>query len=243
MHPIPVVRFIFYKPHMPERNHAISYITIKRGVVMHCVIIAGSPETDLEFIKSTVKDNDYVICADKGYLYAKNAGITPDVVVGDFDSFIGEITDDCEVITLNPIKDDTDTIHSIDIALELGYNEFTIIGALGGRIDHSFANISALEYIHQKGAKGVLLSPTERVEFLSEGNYTYSYKNKTFSLFPFGCGEVCVSYEGVFYPLDNYRIKSSIPLGISNVFTCEKSKISIYDGNAILIINLSEEYT
>lgn len=209
---------------------------------MHCVIIAGSPETNSDFIKSTVTDNDFVICADKGYLYAKNAGITPDVVVGDFDSFCSEITDDCEVITLNPIKDDTDTFHSIDIAIEIGYTEFTIIGALGGRIDHSFANISALEYISEKGAKGILLSEKERVEFLPKGEYRYSYKGKTFSLFPFGCSEVCVTYEGVFYPLDKFRIKSGLSLGISNVFTSDESKINIYDGNAILIINLSEEY-
>ena len=209
---------------------------------MHCVIIAGSPETNSEFIKRTVTDNDFVICADKGYLYAKNAGITPDVVVGDFDSFCSEITDDCEVISLNPIKDDTDTFHSIDIAIERGYTEFTIFGALGGRIDHSFANISALEYISEKGAKGILLSEKERVEFLPKGEYRYSYKGKTFSLFPFGCSEVCVTYEGVFYPLDKFRIKSGLSLGISNVFTSDESKINIYDGNAILIINLSVEY-
>ncbi len=209
---------------------------------MHCVIIAGSPETNSEFIKSTINENDYVICADKGYLYAKNAGITPDVVVGDFDSFNSTITDNCEIITLNPIKDDTDTFHSIDIAIERGYTDFTILGALGGRLDHSFANISALEYISQKGAKGILLSEKERVEFLSKGEYSYNYKEKTFSLFPFGCSEVCVSYEGVFYPLEKYKIKSGLSLGISNVFTSDESQITIYDGNAILIINLSDEY-
>ena len=209
---------------------------------MHCVIIAGSPDTNSEFIKSTVKDSDYVICADKGYLYAKNAGITPDVVVGDFDSFNSKINDECEIITLNPIKDDTDTFHSIDIAIERGYTELTIIGALGGRIDHSFANISALEYICKKGGKGILLSEKERVEFLPKGEYKYKYKDKTFSLFPFGCSDVCVTYEGVFYPLEKFRINSGLSLGISNVFTADESKINIYDGNAILIINLSEEY-
>ena len=210
---------------------------------MRCVIIAGSPETDSNFIKDFVMDNDYVICADRGYYFAKNAGITPDIVVGDFDSYSDEISDDCEVVTLNPVKDDTDTIHSIDIAIEKGYRDIIIIGAIGGRIDHSFANISALEYLHCKGAKGVLISKNERIEFLCKGDYNYNgYKGKTFSLFPFGCSEVCVSYSGAKYPLDRYFIKSQIPLGVSNVFLSDKCKINIYDGNAILIINLSEEY-
>lgn len=212
---------------------------------MHCVIIAGSPETDSNFIKRFVKDSDYVICADRGYFFAKNAGITPDVIVGDFDSYSDSdsIPSNCEVVTLNPVKDDTDTVHSIDIALEKGYKDITIFGAIGGRIDHSFANISALEYLHRKGARGELLSEKERIEFLSKGEYYYSgYNGKTFSLFPFGCNKVCVSYSGVKYPLNKYFIESHIPLGVSNVFLSENCKINIYDGNAILIINLSEEY-
>lgn len=215
---------------------------MKLGDKMRCVIIAGSPDIDSQFIKNTVKADDYVICADKGYTYAKSAGISPDLIVGDFDSCKEEITDSCEVVILNPHKDDTDTIHSINIALEKGYREFVIIGALGGRIDHSFANIAALEYIHTKRGKGLLLSEKERVEFLSVGEYTYEgYIGKTFSVFPFGCEKVCISEIGAEYPLEKYYIRSSVPLGVSNIFISDRAEINIYDGNAILIINLSED--
>ena len=208
---------------------------------MRCVIIAGSPETNSDFIKKLVKSNDYVICADKGYFYAKNAGITPNLIVGDFDSYYDEISDDCEIIKLNPHKDDTDTVHSIDVAIEKGFYDFVILGALGGRIDHSIANISALQYIHSKGGRGVLVSETERIEFLSVGKYAYrDCIGETFSVFPFGCNKVCISETGVEYPLDRYYIESSVPLGISNVFISDESIIEIYDGNAILIINLSK---
>ena len=40
---------------------------------MRCVIISGSPDTDAEFIKKTVKTEDYIICADRGYCFAKEA--------------------------------------------------------------------------------------------------------------------------------------------------------------------------
>lgn len=210
---------------------------------MRCVIIAGSPETKHEFIKQTVQDSDFVICADGGYAFAKLAGIKPDMIVGDFDSLKENITSDCEVMSLNPHKDDTDTFHSIDLAFERGFSEFLLLGALGGRTDHSFANICALEYISELGGRGVLLSEKERIEFLSAGEYCFDgFCGKTFSLFPFGCDSVCVSYNGAEYPLDRYRVKSSVPLGISNVFVSDKSKIKIYDGNAILIINLKQEY-
>lgn len=208
---------------------------------MRCIIIAGSPECDIELIKKTVQRTDYVICADKGYFYAVSAGITPDLVVGDFDSYTEKIPRKYETIELSAHKDDTDTMHSIDVAFERGYSDFIILGAVGGRFDHTFANVSALLYISQKGGKGVLLSEKERIELLPVGEYSFDgYNRKTFSLFPFGCERVCVSYSGAEYPLDRYFLKSSVPMGISNVFVSDNSKVSIYDGNAIIIINLSE---
>lgn len=207
---------------------------------MRCAIIAGSPETNSDFIKKIIKSDDYVICADKGYLYAKKAGIAPNLIVGDFDSYNDDILDDCEIIKLNTHKDDTDTVHSIDVAFNKGFTDFVILGALGGRTDHSIANISALQYIYSKGGSGVLLSETERIEFLSVGRYVYKdFIGKTFSVFPFGCTKVCISEIGVEYPLDRYFLESSVPLGISNEFIAYESVIEIYDGNAILIINLS----
>lgn len=210
---------------------------------MRCVIISGSPETNPDFIKQAVKPDDYVICADRGYEFASLAGVEPNLIVGDFDSYKEKISASCEIVKLNPRKDDTDTIHSIDLAFEKGFTDFLLLGALGGRTDHTFANITSLLYIADKGGRGVLLSEKERIELLNKGEYFYEkYCGKTFSLFPFGCESVCVSYRGVEYPIERYNLKSSVPLGISNVFTSEKSKIKIYDGNAILIINLKEEY-
>lgn len=208
---------------------------------MRCIIISGSPNVDINFIKKTVKSDDYIICADKGCIYASRSDITPNLVVSDFDSCEKKIFHDCETIVLNPHKDDTDTMHSIDIAIERGYDEIVILGAIGGRFDHTFANVSALQYISLKGAKGYLLSPDEHIEYLSVGDYKFSgYNGKTFSLFPFGCSDVCVSYTGVEYPLDKYSLTSSVPMGVSNIFISDISTINIYDGNAILIINLKE---
>ena len=71
------------------------------------------------------------------------------------------------------------------------------------------------------------------------GHYEYkNFKGKTFSLFPFGCPSVCVSYSGTKYPLEKYCVSSSVTLGVSNVFTSDMTTIDIYDGNAILITNL-----
>ena len=97
---------------------------------MRCTIIAGSPEADIDFISEQVKDCNYLICADKGYEYAKKAGAKPNLIVGDFDSYSGNLPDDCEVIKLNSHKDDTDLLHCIEVALSRGYDDFVILAGI-----------------------------------------------------------------------------------------------------------------
>lgn len=205
---------------------------------MRCVIISGSPDCDVSFIKSQVKKDDYIICADKGYQYAVQAEIKPDLVVGDFDSCGIDVNGEFEIIKLQPRKDDTDTMHAIDVALEKGYDDFLLLGATGGRFDHTFANVSLLQYIHSKGAYGIIAGENEEIEYLSNGTKVFRNLNGiTFSVFPFGCSEVCLSITGAEYPLNKGFLKSSFPMGISNVFNSDLSTIEIYDGNAIIILN------
>ncbi|MEE1060517.1 MAG: thiamine diphosphokinase [Ruminococcus sp.] len=208
---------------------------------MRCVIIAGSPDTNTDFIRKTVGEDDYLICADKGLSFANKAGLKPNLVVGDFDSYKGKLPTDCEIVSLNRKKDDTDTMHAIDIAFERGHKNFLLLGATGGRIDHTIANISALMYINNKGGRGDILSHDEYIRFLPDGDYMFhGLHGLTFSVFPFGCKNVYVSISGAEYPLDNFCLTAETPLGISNVFTSDESKIKISDGNAIIIINLGE---
>lgn len=205
---------------------------------MRCAIISGSPDCNVSFIKSAVKQDDYIVCADKGYQYAVKADIKPDLVVGDFDSCEIEVNGDFELITLQTHKDDTDTMHAVDVALKKGYDEFLLLGATGGRFDHTFANISVLQYIHQKGAIGQIVSENEAIEYISVGKRTFeNLKGVTFSVFPFGCPKVCLSITGAEYPLNKGYLVSSFPMGISNVFNSNFSIIEIYDGNAIIVFN------
>ena len=104
---------------------------------MRCVIISGSPETNPNFLKQAVKPDDYVICADRGYEFAILAGIEPNLIVGDFDSYKEKISASCEIVKLNPHKDDTDTIHSIDLAFEQGFTDFLLL------VQHDNLNIIA----------------------------------------------------------------------------------------------------
>lgn len=202
-----------------------------------CVIISGAPVYDAEFIKNTVLETDFVICADSGLSAAKKASITPNLLVGDLDSYNGELPLNCEIIKLSPDKDDTDTLHCVKVALERGYHDFVLLAATGGRLDHTLANLSILGYLGENSARGVIISKGETINLLTEGEHRFNGKTgKTFSVLPFGCESVTLSYSGAKYPLVNGTLKHSTAMGISNIFAGEKATITVHNGKAILII-------
>lgn len=206
---------------------------------VRCVIICGSPDTDADFVKSFLKPDDYIICADSGYKTSVKSGVKPALFVGDFDSFDGEIESGIELIRLNTHKDDTDSMHCAEVALERGYKNIALLGATGARLDHTIANLSVLEYLRDNGAEAFIENEKEIVQILNEGEYTYSNLiGKTFSVFPFGCAETTVSYIGeVEYPAESLKLMSSRAVGISNIFKSSEVKVIIESGKALFIVN------
>lgn len=204
---------------------------------VRCVIIAGGACADLSFIKSFIKPDDYVICADSGYNYAKQINIVPDLIIGDFDSYDGDLPE-TEIVTLQIHKDDTDTAHCAKIAIERGFEKVIILGALGGRNDHSFANYCVLQYLNENSVDGIIIDKDETVEFKAEGIYEYSnLKDRTFSIFPFACDEAVVTYHGECeYTAEKLTLKSSLAMGISNIFRSDNVKIEVIQGKTLIFI-------
>lgn len=206
---------------------------------IRCVIICGSPDADVSFIKDVVKPDDYVMCADNGYNTAIKAGITPDLFVGDFDSFSGELSNDIEAVKLNTHKDDSDSMHCAALAVEKGFKEVLLLGADGARLDHTLANLYVLKFLYENNANALLENEKEKVQFLGVGEYTYSkVKGKTFSVFPFSSERCEISYNGkVEYPASYLELVSSEVKGLSNIFLEDNIKVHIHSGNALIVIN------
>lgn len=204
---------------------------------IRCVIICGSPEYDADFVKSFINFNDYVMCADSGYKTAVSLGIKPDLFVGDFDSYNGTVGEDVECVKLNTHKDDTDTMHCADLAVKKEFKKVVLLCATGARIDHTLGNFCVLKYLSENNVEASIENPYETVQFLSRGEYIYNKKGCTFSIIPFACESVTISFEGdVEYPADNLVISSSAVIGVSNVFNADGVKVRIIEGNALFIV-------
>ena len=202
-----------------------------------CVIVAaGKTESD-DILKKNIFYDDFVIAADAGYTKLKAAGITPHLIVGDFDSS-DTPENDIETIVLSPIKDCTDTQFAVSQAVERGYNEILVIGGLGGRIDHSIANFAVIAEYKLKGVNITLIDENHVIYCLKDEEKTVTSKDSYFSVFAIG-GNATITLKGFYYEVDNYELSPFASIGVSNEVADETATVSVNDG-IVLIIEASK---
>ena len=181
-----------------------------------CYIICGGPEPCRTV---RIPQDVFIICADSGYDKATDAGITPDLILGDFDSVVNTLPDNIETMRSPTHKDDTDTMLAVRTALERGHDDIVLVGACGGRTDHTIANIATLMFIREHGARASIKGDSTDVYILEDEKITLSPDlSRYLSVFAIS-EKATVSITGAGYPLDNYVMERSFPIGVSNEFT------------------------
>lgn len=182
-----------------------------------------------------INEYELIVAADSGFLAAQSAGVTPHVVIGDFDSYPQSLVNAQKIIRLNPVKDMTDTQEAIDEAILRGATHITMLGALGGRIDHTMANIHLLKYAHTKGVTVEIADVNSYVTLVSGNQSVSRVDGFCLSLIPLtDCEGVSVS--GVYYPLEEAFMPVGNPYGISNEFIEDTAHISVKHGELLLIL-------
>lgn len=189
----------------------------------------------------TLTESDLVIAADGGYDHLLQIGLRADVVIGDFDSVTSsEIWEDtiCEKLTYPPEKDDTDMMLAIKLGLSRGFGQFNIYGGLGGRLDHTIANIQALSFLAEHNAQGILHHPDYELTVIKNSSFTVS-KDKTgyISVFSLSDTSENVTIKGLEYELEGATLTNLFPLGVSNAATGKKGIISVERGTLLITWN------
>ena len=183
----------------------------------------------------TPRRGDYIIAADGGYTELILHGITPDIVVGDFDS-LGSPPEHPNVMQCPAEKDDTDIMIAIKKGFAEGCNTFIIDGGLGGRLDHTFANFQLLAYISKNGARGYLLGRDITITAVTNGSISFlPGAAGIVSVFSMGGKAAGLTLKGLKYPLVNATLTDDYPLGVSNEFTGEPASISVRYGTLIIM--------
>lgn len=203
---------------------------------MNCVIISGAPECCLDYYSKHLNHSAFIICADSGYTKCKRLGVSPDLIIGDFDS--SPIPDaDCEIIRLNVRKDDSDTFHCVKTALERGYKDITILGGIGSRFDHTYSNILSIVYCFDRGVRCRLVNSENHITVESGSVVIHKENYNYFSLF--ALFEKCegLSIKGAEYELDNAELLPTSQFTQSNAFKNSSVSIDIKKGKILLILS------
>ena len=205
-----------------------------------CVIFGGGELKDIRFTQSLLREDDYIVCADRGYAYCAAMGRKPDLILGDFDSYNGKLPPGCEVLRYPIEKDDTDTGHAIRHALDEGYRTLILVCALGGRLDHTLANIQNAASAAAEGANVTILDEREEITFLTGGTLRLP-RRKGWGLSVFSLTDRCtgVCLRGVKYRLEDAVLTNRVPLGVSNEFAAPEAEISLTQG--ILMITQTKK--
>lgn len=201
-----------------------------------CVIFGGMISEIPTNIIEMLSDDDFIICADRGYEFAKANNIRPDLIVGDFDSTNKPQGLSAEIITLPTKKDETDLHFAAVYGVQKGYKNFLISGVTGGRLDHTFASFSTLKFLSQDGRTCRLFDANTKAYYTEKSIELKKPEYPCYlSVFP-ARDTAIVSVKGAEYSADEIKLSSEFPLGVSNHFLEDTVLINVKNGACFILI-------
>lgn len=220
--------------------------------------LVGATDCNTKHLVST--QFDYCIAVDAGWETCQAAGITPDVVLGDFDS-LGFVPQGVPVAQFPHIKDESDMELAFMHAQEQGAQEVYVYGALAGRLDHTLANLQLFAEGAKRGIGVVGIGSDFAVVALAAGNASAgnAFAGKAFaqlsfdafdpltlsgsyapyiSLFALGGSAQGVHISGLMYEVEDFCLPATTSRGLSNEFTGKDACITFAQGCLLVVFPL-----
>lgn len=206
---------------------------------MHALIVAnGSFEADAR-LRDLWQSGDLRIAADGGARHAREQlWAAPQVVIGDLDSLDDETRRwleqrRVEFIRHPTAKDQTDLELAVDLALQRGAGEVTVLGAFGGRVDQFVGNVLLLSRV-----PGVKLRDASSEMWAATGHARIEgAAGDTVSLIPLDERVEGVVTCALEYPLRGEDLGRGSTRGISNRLTAPAAEVDWRKG-MLLIVHL-----
>lgn len=202
----------------------------------------------MEFAGSYIEDYEFActIAADRGMEFFYERKMTPDYIVGDFDSVEPKILDYFRnmdedrrpvILQFQPEKDETDTELAVRIAAQQGCDMLHLLGATGTRLDHLLGNLHILGAAMQQGVECRMVDRNNRIRMINRGiRLRREEQYGTYvSLLPFTPQVVGLTLRGFQYPLENAVLECYHSLGVSNEIVDEEAEISFQEGVLLVV--------
>ena len=208
---------------------------------MRAVIFVNGLVSDYAALARWVGHDDYLIGADGGTAHCLAIGLRPHVVVGDLDSVDPEALAALQaggtaVERHMPGKDQTDLELAMERGVRDGADELLLLGALGGRLDQTLANLLILA--QREWPVPVYIAEGDQLAQALRGGQTLALTGEvgsTVSLVPLSPEVTGITYEGLAYPLVDATLRLGSTRGISNVLAASPATIRMARGLALIV--------
>ncbi|MGD1993325.1 MAG: thiamine diphosphokinase [Anaerolineae bacterium] len=212
---------------------------------MRVIIFANGLFPDPAAHRRLLRPGDLVIAADGGTLHARAAGVNPHAVIGDLDSLPADLRDelaagDTRLISRPPAKDETDLELALLYAVEQGAQEIVILGALGGRLDQTLANLLLLALPALRGLD-VRIVERDQTAFLIRDQATIEGQpGDVVSLIPLGSDACGVTTDGLKWPLREETLHFGPARGISNLLLGRQARVRVQEGLLLCVVTRAD---
>jgi thiamine pyrophosphokinase len=226
-----------YLPYYYIIETELRQILIDNGefIMNKCLIILSHIE-GVDKMKNWSWHQDCTICADGGLLMAEKLGLEPDLLIGDYDSM--DLPEGRDLIKLPEEKDVTDSEAAIDLAISRGFDDITLVGGLGGRLDHTMGNLGMLAKYCGRVGRLAIVDSRNYAFMTGPGRLTIPKNDyKYLGIIAYGGPAENVTLSGVKYPLEHHLLTDHTTLGVSNEITASEAIIDFTSGKLLVILS------
>jgi len=208
--------------------------------LMRAVIFANGLIRKIHLINELVEEDDFIISADGGLRYIRSLNLKPNLVVGDLDSIGNDDikflnSKNIEILKFPNEKDQTDLEIAIRESVNRNYRRILIIGALGGRIDQTLANLGLITSFSNNNVQIEFDDGQERIMLIQDRLLLSGKKRDTVSLIPLCLPVKGITTHGLKYSLNDESLFPYQTRGISNEMLGDSAKIEITSGTMLCI--------
>lgn len=208
---------------------------------MRAVIFAGGEISDREAARRALRPEDWIVAADGGSAHCLALGLTPSALIGDLDSADPGLSSTwreagVEVIPHPANKDQTDLELALLLAVDRGADEILALGVMGGRWDHSIANLLLAAHPALRGVSLTLSDGRQQARLLETEGNLQGMPGDIVSLIPIGGDAAGITTTGLAYPLQNGTLTLGSSRGISNVLTGPQASVSLRQGLLLVFL-------
>lgn len=207
---------------------------------MKCVVFCGGAIEDYGLVKNYLQGAELVLCVDSGARHCRELHVTPDYLIGDFDSiseddFSALAEASVPIIRFPSEKDMTDSELAIQTACDKGCKSIILLGAVGSRLDHSLSNIFLLRKMADLNVEGMIVNEHNEVILINKSITLEREEGMFVTLLPLAGSAKGVTTAGLYYPLVDATLEVGSSWGVSNKFVADSATVTVKEGYLLVI--------